>query len=110
MPGMVISSYLQAISKAKHVVRVQLVSAGACPTGRADQLQFMFGDVDHLQVAIDQLDGHVERIGQEFESIVHLIEPIDQNRSILRRRGACAASDDAIECVHRASSSYLRSD
>jgi hypothetical protein len=53
-------------------------------TSRADQLQFMFRDVGDLEISIDQLNGHVECIREKLETIVHLIEPIDQYRSILR--------------------------
>lgn len=44
----------------------------------------MFGDIGDLQISIDQLNSHVECIREKLETIVNLIEPIDQYRSILR--------------------------
>ena len=54
-------------------------------TRRSNQLQFMFRHIHGLEVSIDQLNGHVKGVREEFEPIVHLIEPVDEHSSILWR-------------------------
>lgn len=54
--------------------------------GHADQLQILARRrFHHLQIAIDDGDGHEERLLHERELHVHLVQPVDQNAAHLVR-------------------------